>query len=299
MLRPWPDAIAQVLSAAGFGLLLWLGISVALITHGANMAALRAPQLWALILALALLAIAAAVAFSGTRPAGGVRTRLRAATPWQARRNALAAAAVVLACAVGGLVTWVAPGATRALLLGLAGMLLSATSLGAVAANAMAQAAAPGGGDRQHPLVVPIQLLSTMQTGLALMFALMASLLAIGRDGGRMLGIVLVLCLLVVAATALYWRDAGRDRDKAAGPPAPAQARADRRRHRRIAAALVAGVPALALALAAAGIGGVTPWLWTIAVATVLGTALERHAFLERRAGDAPRGSALNVQEGS
>jgi len=286
MQRPWSDAIAQVLSAAGFGLLLWLGISVALITHGANMAALRAPQLWALILALALLAVAAAVAFSGTRSVGGVRTWLRAATPWHARRNVMAAAAVALACTVGGLVSWVAPGATRALLLGLAGMLLSATSLGAVAANAMAHAPASGGGDRQHPLVVPIQLLSTMQTGLALMFALMASLLAIGRDGGRMLGIVLVLCLLVVAATALYWRDAGRDPDEAAG--SPPQARADRRRRRWIGAALVAGVPALALALAAAGIGGVTPWLWTIAVATVLGTALERHAFLERRASAIP-----------
>jgi|GEM_PF-889572 len=294
MQRPWSDAIAQVLSAAGFGLLLWLGISVALVSHGSNMAALRAPQLWALILALALLAVAAAVAFSGARSNGGVRTWLRAATPWQARRNAMAAVAVVLACAIGGLVSWTAPGATRALLLGLAGMLLSATSLGAVAANAMAHASVPGDAERQHPLIVPIQVLSTMQTGLALMFALMASLLAIGHDGGRMLGIVLVLCLLVVAATALYWRDAGRDPDEAAG--VPPQARADRRR-RWIAAALVAGVPALALALAAGGIGGVTPWLWTIAVATVLGTALERHAFLERRATGVSQGNTLNVQE--
>src|SRR5690606_4921438 len=143
MQRPPPGAMSAVLSAAGFGLLLWLGVSVALLPPGSGMAALRAPQMWALILALALLAAAAALALART---GGPRTPgalFRAPTAWHRCRNILAAIAVVLALATGVLLTPELGGAWRALALGFTGMPLAAASLGAVAADAVADVLPP------------------------------------------------------------------------------------------------------------------------------------------------------------
>lgn len=273
MQRGWRGATAAVLAAAGFGLLLWLGISVALVSHGAAMATLRALQVWSLIVAFALLALAGGLVIAD---AGGLpAARRRAPTRWHTRRNALALAAIVAGCAVGALLAWPAPGGTRALLLGLGGMLLSIASLGAVGADAMAHSDAAAAGGR-HPLLVPLQLLSAMLTGLALMFALMAGLLAIGHDGGRMLAILMVLCTLTAAAQLLYRHDTARSTG-ARATAAPASG-ADRR-DRFAAPLLLVAVPALALALGAGGVVGVRPLLWLVAGATLLGALLARRAL--------------------
>lgn len=269
---PLPGALSAALSATGFGVLLWLGISVALAPSGAHMAALFAPQIWALIIALVLLAASAVTAMASAPPPRDVRALLRATTPWQARRNALAAAAVVLACLTGALLAWMAPGSSRALTLGLVGMLLTATALGAVAAGTMTPASAEGPAGTAHPLALPIHLLASMLTGLALMFALLSGLLTGGQEGGRMLGILLALAVLLLAAAALHRHDATRRARRTAGPGA----RVADWRSFLLAAALVAGVPALALALGAAGMGGATRWLWLVAVAAMAGIVVER-----------------------
>ena len=283
MRHPWLAALSAALSEAGFGLLLWLGLSVALVSHSVQMPALRAMQLCAVLLALVLLGVAAVAAFAATR-ALAPRASPRAATPWQARRNvlaraptrwhsrrnALAAVAVALACAVGALLAWMEPGATRASLLGLCGLVLAMASLGAVACGAAVQAAATAGNGRQFAL--PIRLLSAMQGGLALTFALMAGLFGVGREGSGMFAILAVLGALLALACLLDWREGGRA-GPGGGVPAPAP------RQRIAVGLLLAAVPLLAL-VAASSMGGVQGWLWVVALASVAAIVLERRLHL-------------------
>ena len=272
MRYPWLAALSAALSEAGFGLLLWLGLSVALVSQTAQMPVLRTMQLCAVILALLLLAAAAAGAAFAPADGRGLRALPRAPTRWHARRNALAALAVVLACAVGALLAWVAPGATRASLLGLCGLVLAMASLGAVACGALAQAGATAVGARQ--LALPIRLLSAMQGGLALTFALMAGLFAVGSEGTAMFAILAVLGVLLALASLLDWRDADRAAHAGAGGARPAPTRL------RIAVGLLlAGVPLLALGVASA-LGGVPAWLWVVALASLAGILLERRLHL-------------------
>jgi len=268
MRHPWLAALSAALSGAGFGLLLWLGLSVALVSHSAQMPTLRAMQLCAVALALLLLAIAAAGA--AIAPVDGRRLQAlrRAPTRWHARRNVLAAVAVALACMVGGLLAWVEPGATRASLLGMGGLALAMASLGTVACGALAQAGATQGPPRQFAL--PIRLLSAMQGGLALTFALMAGLFAVGREGAGMFAILAVLGVLLALASLLDWRDA----DRAVGGAGRSATRL------RIATGLLlAGVPLLALGMASA-LGGAPAWLWIVALASLAGILLERRLHL-------------------
>lgn len=262
MQRPPPGAMSAVLSAAGFGLLLWLGVSVALLPPGSGMAALRAPQMWALILALALLAAAAASALARTGGARALAALSRAPTVWHRRRNILTAIAVVLALATGVLLTPELGGAGRALALGFVGMSLTVASLGAVAADAVADAL-PSPPAALPPLAVPARLLSALLTGLALMFALLSGMLAVGQGGLRMLTILLVLGAL---AATVQWLDRRQARGDGRAGLEPSGRRG------LLALLLLAGCPALALGLAAMGVGGATAWLWLVAVAVLAGT---------------------------
>lgn len=260
-MRPAPGALPAVLSAAGFGLLLWLGVSVAVLPHGTGMVALRAPQMWALLLALGLLCAAAGSALAGARPRAA-RELLRAATPWQRRRNLLVAIAVVLALATGVLLTPGQGGAGRVLALSFAGMSLAGAAFGAVTADAVADAM-QGAPATLPPLAVPARLLAALLTGLALMFALLSGLLAVGGGGFRMLTILLVLGVLAAATQWLDGRHARRDGRAAAGPAG---------RPAWWPWLLLAGVPGLALATASLGVGGITGWLWVVAIASFAGS---------------------------
>lgn len=269
MRHPWLAALSAALSEAGFGLLLWLGLSVALVSHSAQMPALRALQLCAVVLALLLLAIAAVGAALAPTEGRGVRALLRAPTRWHVRRNALVAVAALLAGLVGALLAWVAPGATRASLLGIGGLVLALAALGTVASGALAQAGSPDGRSRQF--AVPIRLLSAMQGGLALTFALMAGLFAVGREGTGMFAILAVLGVLLALASVLDWREVDRT--------APDGRRLPATRLRIATGMLLAGVPLLALGTASA-LGGVPAWLWIVALASLAGILLERRLHL-------------------
>ena len=269
MRHPWLAALSAALSEAGFGLLLWLGLSVALVSHSVQMPALRAMQLCAVLLALVLLGVAAAAAFAAAR-ALAPRASPRAATPWQARRNVLALVAVALAGLVGVLLAWVPPGATRAALLGTGGLVLAMAALGTIASGGLAQARATAGRSRQFAL--PIRLLSAMQGGLALTFALMAGLFGVGREGSGMFAILAVLGALLALACLLDWREGVRS-GPGDGVPAPAP------RLRIAVGLLLAAVPLLAL-VAASSMGGVQGWLWVVALASVAAIVLERRLHL-------------------
>ena len=266
MQRPLPAALPAVLSAAGFGLLVWLGVSVALLPPGSGMAVLRAPQMWTLILAIALLAAAAVCALAGSTPPVTPRTLLRTPTRWHGWRNVLTGATLALAASTALLLTPDTGGATRALGLGFVGMLLALTSLGALAACAMVELS-PDRVAARAPLAVPARLLPALLTGLALMFALQSGLLGVGQGGSRMLVILLVLGLLSATLHAVDSRPASRVR--AARHP---------RGQVLLPALLFAGIPALSLGLAASGAGGPTFWLWVVAAASLGGALIARSA---------------------
>lgn len=277
MQRPLPAELPAVLSSAGLGLLLWLGVSVALLPPGSAMAVLRAPQMWALLLGLALVAAAGAFVYARDTTPRRPGRFLLTPTRWHGRRNVLVGAVLVLAVGTGALLTPGLDGATRALGLGFVGMLLALTSLGSLAVGAMIEVS-PDGAAASAPLLVPARLLAALLTGLALMFALQSGLLGGGQGGSRMLLILLVLGLLAAALQALAARAAsGTAASRTAGDML-------------LAPLLFAGVPALALGLAAAGVGSPTLWLWIVAVASLGGTLAARRV--------APSFVATDVQVG-
>src|SRR5690606_23326488 len=198
---------------------------------------------------------------AGARPRAA-RELLRAATPWQRRRNLLVAIAVVLALATGVLLTPGLGGAGRVLALSFAGMSLAGAAFGAVTADAVADAM-QGAPATLPPLAVPARLLAALLTGLALMFALLSGLLAVGGGGFRMLTILLVLGVLAAATQWLDGRHARRDGRAAAGPAG---------RPAWWPWLLLAGVPGLALATASLGVGGIAGWLSVVALASFAGS---------------------------
>lgn len=295
------------LSGAGFGLLLWLGISI-LLLHGSSsaMQSLHTLQVWTLILGLALstVGLLSSLAHLG-KPQRAWRALSQWRTSWLSREGVLALATMLPAIAMGGLLLFVEPGADRAVMLGASGLLLAVLSLATVACTAMIYASLPPIPAWRHPLVLPVYILFAIVTGLALLFVLMSILLPVGRDARAMLVILSVLSVLVVAAKWLYWH--GIDR-----PPLPASKGAavglpDRevsvferphteqnfitremafvvaRRHatrlRWAATGLLAGTPLLALALLSAGIVGPAPCLTIAAAGLVAGTFVERWLF--------------------
>ena len=133
-----------------------------------------------------------------------------------------------------------------------------------------AQARATAGRSRQFAL--PIRLLSAMQGGLALTFALMAGLFGVGREGSGMFAILAVLGALLALACLLDWREGVRS-GPGDGVPAPAP------RLRIAVGLLLAAVPLLAL-VAASSMGGVQGWLWVVALASVAAIVLERRLHL-------------------
>ncbi|TDK22728.1 dimethyl sulfoxide reductase anchor subunit [Luteimonas aestuarii] len=295
------------LSGAGFGLLLWLGLSIALLHANAGaMQSLHALQAWALLLGW-VLAVAGLLSSLGHlgKPGRAWRALSQWRTSWLSREGVLALATMLPAVAIGVLLLWVEPGADRAMLLGVSGLLLALLSLATVACTAMIYASLPPIPAWRHPLVLPVYLLFAMLSGLALLFALMAVLLPVAGDARMMLGTIAVLGLLVAVAKWLYWRGIDGEpvpatRGAAVGLPGREVSVFERphteqnyitremafvvaRRHadrlRWLATALLVAGPALALLLASLGIGPATAWLWFTAFAVLAGSVVERWLF--------------------
>jgi sulfite dehydrogenase (quinone) subunit SoeC len=295
------------LSGAGFGLLLWLGLSLALLHANAPaMQPLYPLQMWALIAGagLALAGLLSSLGHLG-KPGRAWRALSQWRTSWLSREGVVALATLLCAAAIGATLVFFDPGATRALALGVGGLVLAGLALATVACTAMIYASLPPIPAWRHPLVLPVYLLFAMLAGLALMFLLMALLRPAAGDARLMLTTIAVLGALLVAAKWLYWHGIDRDplpasRGAALGLPqreaavferphtehnyitremAFVVARTHAGRLRLLASALIAGGPLLALLFAAQGVGPATPWLGLATLAIFAGSVVERWLF--------------------
>ena len=199
-------ALAATLASAGLGLLLWLGISIALLQgSGTAMVPLRSMQCTGLLFACVLTLAAVYNLRSAAPNANGRR--------W--RQSAISALVLALAAAVALLVLltrrppdagWVS----------IAAALLSLGAIGAVLALGMS-AAASGRPQWRQQLVAPGYLAYALLAGAALLFAL----IAIKWPSQQMLSapaLSMVMLLVVTGALKLlYWFENGGMRASIAG----------------------------------------------------------------------------------
>lgn len=277
-LRQWWRPACAVLALAGLGLLIWLGISIALLQgRGADMVLLRSMQHDGLLVA-GLLALLAVVAL-----------RDAASTRW--RRVCIAALSLALAATASLLVLLAGkdfdPGWTA-----VAAALLTLGALTAVLATGMLQAATGRGAWRQQ-MVAPNALAYALLAGSALLFAL----LALKWPGQGLLSAPapsLIMLLLVMAALKLlYWFENGGLRTAAGHYNA-----GDSLRLRLLVLCVLVLVPLL-LASAAFTWPQAAPRLvwWLIAVSVLVGGVLEQRLLAAEAAspGDAAPGKAASM----
>ncbi|MBC7990359.1 MAG: dimethyl sulfoxide reductase anchor subunit [Luteimonas sp.] len=295
------------LSGAGYGLLVWLGITIAMLhTRSTTMQSMHTLQLATLALGLALSTIGLLCSLLHLgKPQRAWRALSQWRTSWLSREGLLALLTVLPALAIGVMLLTVELGPNSAPTLGLLGFALAVLALATVACTAMIYASLKPIPAWRHALVVPVYLLFALLTGLALLFLLMN--LASSGGGGvtGMLATTAFLAALLVASKWLYWRDIDRTplpatRADAVGLPgrevgvfehphtqanyitremAFVIARDHALRLRIIASALVLGVPLLAWGLAFAGVGHASWLLGLAALGTLAGAFVERWLF--------------------
>ncbi|MDN5781046.1 MAG: dimethyl sulfoxide reductase anchor subunit [Luteimonas sp.] len=200
------------LSGAGYGLLAWLGMSIALLNlRGQMLPALTGVQLAALLLGL-LLSTAGLLASLGhlCKPMRAWRAFAQWRTSWLSREGVMAVVTLLPALAVGALLWWGTPGPTTTPLLTVSGIVLALCALATVACTAMIYASLKPIPAWRHPLVLPVYLLFALLTGLALLFSLMLAMLR-PLGPGAMLLTLAIIAVLLVALKWLYWRDTDRD----------------------------------------------------------------------------------------
>jgi DMSO reductase anchor subunit len=294
------------LSGAGYGLLAWLGVSLALLSPRGPMAAsLEGMQLAGLALGIVLstIGLLSSLAHLG-QPQRAWRALSQWRTSWLSREGVMALLVPLPAVAIAALLLWVPTGASRAALLAGLGGLLALLALATVACTAMIYAALKPIPAWGHPLVVPVYLLFALSTGLALMFVLMTAMLG-GAGPASMLATLAVLGGLLALLKWLYWHEIGRaglpaTRGDAIGLPgretsvferphteanyitremAFSLARAHALRLRVGVSVALLGLPLLALGLVASGTTGPLSALMLAALGMLAGAFVERWLF--------------------
>jgi len=195
------------LSGAGYGLLAWLGVSIALLNlRGQVLPALAGVQLAALVLGLVLTTIGllASLGHLG-KPFRAWRSFSQWRTSWLSREGVMAIATLVPALAVGALLLC-EPGTVVSPMLAVCGIALALFALGTVVCTAMIYASLKPIPAWRHPLVVPVYLLFALLTGLALLFTLMLAMLGDQGPGSMLLTLAIVAALLI-ALKWLYWHE--------------------------------------------------------------------------------------------
>lgn len=190
------------LSGAGYGLLTWLGVSLALLHlrgHGS-------PELQRLH--LAVLAVGFVLSTIGLlcslghlgQPQRAWRALSQWRTSWLSREGVASLVTAAIALVLGVLLYRpFAP--TSAPLLGALGIVLAASALLTVVCTAMIYASLKPIPAWRHPLVVPVYLVFALATGLALQFLLMTWI----QHGGNAFPMVLTLLAMGVALAAMKW----------------------------------------------------------------------------------------------
>lgn len=293
------------LSGAGYGLLTWLGISIALLyLRGQVAPSLEGVQVLGLIVGLLLSTIGLLCSLGHLgQPRRAWRALSQWRTSWLSREGVLALLTVWPVLMLGGLLLWAPAGATKAALLACLGIVLAVLSLATVACTAMIYASLKPIPAWRHPLVVPVYLLFALLTGLGLLFVLMTAML--GGQGPAMMTLILaILGGLLVALKWLYWHEIGQialpTRGAAVGLPEREATVFERphteanyitremaftlaRKHAlalRIAASVaVFGLPLLALGLLAAGLASSVSALVLATLGTLAGAFIERWLF--------------------
>jgi DMSO reductase anchor subunit len=206
------------LSGAGYGLLAWSGLAIALLAlRGGLTPALEHAHLAALALGLLLstIGLLCSLAHLG-RPARAWRAFSQWRTSWLSREGVLAVA-TPLPVLGAMLLLWGMPtDGTRAGWLACLGLLAAALALATVACTAMIYASLRPIPAWRHPLVLPVYLLFALLTGLALQRLAMEVMLP-AREAAAMppLLVLVPAGLLLAALKWLYWRAIDR-------APAPA-----------------------------------------------------------------------------
>ncbi|MBJ6981637.1 DmsC/YnfH family molybdoenzyme membrane anchor subunit [Luteimonas sp. MC1572] len=194
------------LSGAGYGLLAWTGIAIALLAlRGGLSTALDGVQFAGVVLGLVLstVGLLSSLGHLG-QPRRAWRALSQWRTSWLSREGVLAIATTVPALAVIALLVWMPASAARASWLALLGVLLAVLALATVACTAMIYASLKPIPAWRHPLVVPVYLLFALLTGLALQYLVMAAMLR-GQGPAMMLASLALLGALLAGLKWLYW----------------------------------------------------------------------------------------------
>ncbi len=259
---------AMPLAGAGLGLLMWSGMTTALLQlRPVATSTLHQLQLLGLVLGAVLVV------------AGLIAQRVASPAPPTAPRRARVVVMITLAIASLLLILLVAGAwTTRGPLLVTLGVVLLLAAFGTVAAIASGYAGPDAPAPWQQPLVLPVHLLLAMSTGLALLYLLMDRLFVSGNDGRTMLATLTGLGACLALCKALYWRAVDQ---LATSRIAPSPFRGA-----RIAVlGLAAGAPALCWLLAWTGsVPSLVPLL--LATTALMGAAaLEHRLFLDEGTG--------------
>jgi DMSO reductase anchor subunit len=199
------------LSGAGYGLLIWLGLSsIVLYDLQGAWPAWAGVQLAALALGLVLATVGLLCSLGHLgKPGRAWRAFSQWRTSWLSREGVLASATFVPALAFGAFAYWGGSAAAR-WLMPVAGALLAICAAATVLCTAMIYASLKPIPAWRHPLVVPVYLLFALLTGLALLFTLTYALL--GRTTpGLVLTALAIVAALVVALKWRYWLQIDRD----------------------------------------------------------------------------------------
>ncbi len=295
------------LSGAGYGLLIWLGISVLLQpASGSAAAPLAAMQLMAAIVALTLVTagLLCSLAHLG-QPQRAWRALSQWRTSWLSREGVMALLTYVPALAMTLFVWRGARSADTAAFLAPAAVLTAVLALATVACTAMIYASMKPIPAWRHPLVVLAYLLFALLSGAALLLVLMQWTSPGDIDLAMLLPSLGLLATLAAVTKFAYWRAIDRaplpaDRAAAVGLPgrtvqtfeAPHTqanyitremvfqiARQHASRLRLLAYALFAGVPLAVAALAIAAPFSAAFALPVVAVSVLAGVFVERWLF--------------------
>ena len=209
------------LSGAGYGLIAWTALTVAVLAmRGGLSPALQPMQLWGLGLGLLLstLGLLCSLAHLG-RPARAWRALGQWRSSWLSREGVLAVATPLPVLAVVAVLLRLPPEAAHSPLLAGLGLLAALLAVATVACTAMIYASLRPIPAWRHPVVLPVYLLFALITGFALQLVLAAVLLR-GQDLSGLLQVLALLGAVLAAVKWLYWRDL----DAAPAPAAPGAA---------------------------------------------------------------------------
>ncbi len=295
------------LSGAGYGLLVWLGISASLLQSRATVTPpLISMQLIAAALGVILVTVGLLCSLGHLgKPQRAWRAMSQWRTSWLSREGVLSLLTYLPALAMVALLWRGEKSADAAAMMAVAGMATALLALATIACTAMIYASLKPIPAWTHPLVLPGYLLFALLGGAALLFLLMLWRLPDAQTAGGMSKILAVLGVLAALLKLLYWHETdrngrlptlgaavglpGREVEVFERPHTEANfitkemvfvvARQHSRQLRWLALGLFAGVPllaAVAIAVWPKAAGGLFP---VIVLAVLAGTFVERWLF--------------------